>query len=55
MQTKILLKVSPQKALNEQLLKAEVARELDLNTSSNFSIKIIKRSIDARSKKLRLI
>jgi len=54
MQTKIQLKVSPQKALNEQLLKAEVARELGLNTSSNFSIKIIKRSIDARSKKIEI-
>lgn len=54
MQTKIQLKVSPQKALNEQLLKEEVARELNINTSSRFSIKIIKRSIDARSKKIEI-
>jgi uncharacterized FAD-dependent dehydrogenase len=52
MQTKLQLQVSPQTALNEALLKEEVKQQLSLKDSSILNIKILKRSIDARGRKI---
>ncbi|MEI6019954.1 MAG: FAD-binding protein [Bacteroidota bacterium] len=54
MQTKIQLQVSPQTALNEQLLKQEVFLALALKAEDLIQLKIIKRSIDARGRKIRI-
>jgi len=54
MQTKIQLQVSPQTALNEQLLKEEVREILFLSAEKNLSIKILKRSIDARGRNIKI-
>ncbi len=54
MQTKVQLKVSPQTAVNEQLLKEEVKQQLQLKENSTLFIKILKRSIDARSRKIEI-
>lgn len=54
MQTKVQLKVSPQTAVNEQLLKEEVKQQLQLNENSTLFIKVLKRSIDARSRKIEI-
>ncbi len=54
MQTKIQLQVSPQTALNEHLLKQEVAQALSLSEQAQFQIKILKRSIDARGRKIKI-
>lgn len=54
MQTKIQLQVSPQTALNEQLLKQEVLQALSLKASDQLSIKILKRSIDARGRRIKI-
>jgi uncharacterized FAD-dependent dehydrogenase len=54
MQTKIQLQVSPQTALNEQLLKEEVREILFLSEEKNVSIKILKRSIDARGRNIKI-
>lgn len=54
MQTKLQLQVSPQLALNEALLKAEVRQELGIKDSSTLQIKILKRSIDARGRKIKI-
>lgn len=54
MQTKIQLQVSPQTALNEQLLKQEVKSSLMLKEASNIQLRIIKRSIDARAKNVKI-
>ncbi|MBA3683268.1 MAG: FAD-binding protein [Bacteroidetes bacterium] len=54
MQTKVQLKVSPQTAVNEQLLKEEVKHQLQIKENSTLFIKILKRSIDARSRKIEI-
>ena len=54
MQTKLQLKVSPQIAVNEQLLKEAVKQQLQLKESQKLSIKLLKRSIDARSRKVEI-
>jgi len=54
MQTKLQLQVSPQTALNESLLKEEVKQNLSINENSTLNIKILKRSIDARGRKIRI-
>ena len=54
MQTKLQLKVSPQTAANEQLLKEEVKEQLQLKENSTLVIKVVKRSIDARSRKVEI-
>jgi uncharacterized FAD-dependent dehydrogenase len=54
MQTKLNLQVSPQTALNENLLKDEVRQILYLNSEKNISLKILKRSIDARNKNIKI-
>jgi len=54
MQTKLQLQVSPQTALNEVLLKEEVKQHLSLKDHATLHIKILKRSIDARGRKIRI-
>lgn len=54
MQAKIQLQVSPQTAFNKQLLKEEAAALLNLKDSDTFSIKILKRSVDARNRSIKI-
>src|SRR5205809_383099 len=54
MQTKIQIQVSPAIAADEQLLKNEVAQHLSISDPTPFKIKLLKRSIDARGRKIRI-
>ena len=54
MQKQIRLSVSPETAANEQLLKMEVAAQIGISTSTPFHISVLKRSIDARSKRIKI-
>jgi uncharacterized FAD-dependent dehydrogenase len=54
MQTIIQLQVSPQTALNEALLKEEVMQQLALKQDDLLVIKILKRSIDARGRNVKI-
>jgi uncharacterized protein len=54
MQTKIQLQVSPQTAANEQLLKEEVQRHLGIKSGTKFQIRLLKRSIDARNRNIKI-
>jgi uncharacterized FAD-dependent dehydrogenase len=54
MQTKIQLQVSPQTAVNEQLLKEEVKSVLLIQDTDELSIKVLKRSIDARNRNIKI-
>jgi uncharacterized protein len=53
MHKKIQLQLSPAVAFNEQLLKEEVAQALQLQHQA-FLIKLNKRSIDARSRNIKI-
>ena len=46
--------VSPHIAYDEQLLKQEVAEQLSLKLTDTFCIKILRRSIDARSRNIKI-
>ena len=48
------LQVSPATANNEILLKEEVAIHLGFNPNISFTIKILKRSIDARNRNIKI-
>ena len=53
--SKILnLQLSPQSSLNEQSIKDEVRKNLQINDGSTLNIKILKRSIDARGRKIKI-
>jgi len=54
MQTQLQLQVSPQTALNEILLKAEIRLHLEVTEDSTIAIKILKRSIDARGRTIKI-
>ncbi len=54
MQTQLQLQVRPQTALNEQLLKEEVREVLFISEEKNLSLKILKRSIDARGRNIKI-
>jgi len=54
MQTLLNLQVSPQTAANEQLLKHEIRDQLHLESHTSLSIKITKRSIDARGRNIKI-
>jgi uncharacterized FAD-dependent dehydrogenase len=54
MQTKLQLQVSPKTAVNEALLKEEVRAHLGLSASDNISIKLSRRSIDARNRNIKI-
>jgi uncharacterized FAD-dependent dehydrogenase len=54
MQTKLQLQVSPQTALNELLLKQEVKQQLNLKPDDQLHVKILKRSIDARGRAIKI-
>lgn len=54
MQSKIQLQVSPEVAASETLLKEEIKQQLSLKADSPLTFKILKRSIDARGRKIRI-
>lgn len=54
MQKKIQLQVTPSVAANEQLLKAEVSQALGVKANQSLHIKLAKRSIDARSRNIKV-
>lgn len=54
MQKKIQLQVTPIVAANEQLLKAEVSQALGVKPEQSLHIKLAKRSIDARSRNIKV-
>jgi uncharacterized protein len=54
MQTKVQLKVSPQTAVNEQQIKEEVKQQLHLKENAKLFVKVLKRSIDARSRSIEI-
>ncbi|MES2679256.1 MAG: FAD-binding protein [Bacteroidota bacterium] len=54
MQTKLQLQVSPQTALDEAQLKEEVKQQLSLQENTALHIKILKRSIDARGRAIKI-
>lgn len=54
MQTKLQLQVSPKTAVNEALLKEEVRLNLALSTNDIISIKLLRRSIDARNRNIKI-
>jgi uncharacterized FAD-dependent dehydrogenase len=54
MQTKLQLQVSPQTAINELLLKEEIREVLFITPEKNLSLKILKRSIDARGRNIKI-
>lgn len=54
MQKKLQLQISPETAQNENLLKAEVREQLQLPADVGLNIKILKRSIDARRRKIKI-
>src|SRR5688572_29592749 len=54
MKKTIQLQLPPQVAYNEQLLKEEIAAQLSLKPSEQFSIQPMKRSIDARGRNIKI-
>ena len=52
MQTKLQLQVNPETAFHENLLKEEIRQQLNLRSEDNLQIKLLKRSIDARGRKI---
>lgn len=54
MQTKIQLQVSPSIAASEQLLKQEIRQQLSVKDNDTLLVKILKRSIDARNRNIRI-
>jgi uncharacterized FAD-dependent dehydrogenase len=54
MQKKVQLQVGPQIAVNEALLKAEVKQLLHLEENKTLQVKILKRSIDARGRNIKI-
>ena len=54
MHKKLQLQVNPEIAANEQLLKQEIQIHEGLSLNSLFSFKVLKRSIDARGRKIKI-
>lgn len=54
MQAKLQMQVSPQTAANEPLLKAEIRQQLSIPESADLHIQVVKRSIDARGRKIKI-
>lgn len=54
MQNKLQLQVDPRTAFNEQLLKERVRAELHLRENDLLQIRLLKRSIDARGRKIKI-
>lgn len=54
MQKHLQLQVAPSTAFNEQLLKEEVTSQLALKKEDTVIIQVVKRSIDARSKNIKI-
>lgn len=54
LQYKVQIQTTPANAANSLLLKEEVAQQLGLKSSEGLSIKLLKRSIDARNRNIKL-
>jgi hypothetical protein len=54
MKKELNLAVSPHIAYDEQLLKQEVVEQLSLKPTDTFHVKILRRSIDARSRNIKI-
>jgi uncharacterized FAD-dependent dehydrogenase len=54
MKKELNLVIAPQIAYDEQLLKQEVAEQLSLKSTDTFFIKLLRRSIDARSRNIKI-
>jgi len=54
MKTELNLALAPHIAYDEQLLKEEVSRELSLKSTDSLFIKVLRRSIDARSRNIKI-
>lgn len=54
MKKELNLALAPHIAYDEPLLKQEVARELSLKPSDSISVKILRRSVDARSRNIKI-
>ncbi len=54
MKKTLQLQLPPKVAYNEQLLKEEIAEQLSLKPSEQFSIQPVKRSIDARGRNIKI-
>ncbi len=54
MQTKLQLRVSPQTAFTPEFLKEEIRTQLSLNEASTLQVKVLKRSIDARGRSIKI-
>ncbi len=54
MKKELQLAIAPHVAYNEVLLKEEVARQLSLNVTDTFYVEPLRRSIDARSKNIKI-
>lgn len=54
MKKELNLVIAPQIAYDEQLLKQEVAEQLSLKPTDTFFIKLLRRSIDARSRNIKI-
>lgn len=54
MQTKLQLQLSAATAFNEALLKEEIRQQLSVKETSTLQIKVLKRSIDARGRHIRI-
>ncbi len=54
MQAKLQIQVSPQTAANEALLKEEIRLQLSKAETTSLHVKILKRSIDARGRKIKI-
>jgi uncharacterized FAD-dependent dehydrogenase len=54
MQTKLQLQVNPKTAVDSALLKEEIRQQLSLKENSTLDLKILKKSIDARGRKIKI-
>ena len=54
MKKELQLSIAAHVAFNEQLLKQEIAEQLSLKSSDTFFIKPLRRSIDARSRNIKV-
>ena len=54
MQTELKLSTSPAVAANEQLLKVEIRSELGFSIKDELNFRIMKRSVDARSRNIKI-
>ena len=54
MQKEITISVSPKAATDDNLIKFSAAKKMNINVNNISDIRVIKRSIDARSRKINI-